>query len=298
MNKWKKFGLIVKPQQKINWWKSHAMVPTPHKVGNGVFKIFFGARNENNQSLVSYAVVDLTRSHNPLIEISTKPVLSPGRLGTFDDNGVLPSCFIEKDGQNLLYTIGFKPGGTTRMDLFGGLAISENEDKFERWSEAPIIERNRVNPLINTAPWVVKIDSNYLMYYVSGIEWVSADLPRYNIQIAQSADAINWERNGLVAVDLLPNEDALARPYVVSENGLFKMWFSSKGSSYSPQYATSENGKDWIRQNNEFTFPSRTRGLDDEMMCYPIALKHNDQNFLLYNGNGYGHDGICLAIQD
>ena len=80
------------------------------------------------------------------------------------------------------------------------------------------------------------------MYYVSGIEWVSADLPRYNIQIAQSADAINWERNGLVAVDLLRNEDALARPYVVCENGLFKMWFSSKGSSYSPQYATSENG--------------------------------------------------------
>ena len=66
-------------------------------LGNGVFKIFFGARN-NNQSLVSYAVVDLTRSHNPLVEISTKPVLSPG-IGTFDDNGVLPSCFIEKDGQ-------------------------------------------------------------------------------------------------------------------------------------------------------------------------------------------------------
>ena len=112
-----------------------------HTESETVFLRFFGARNENNQSLVSYAVVDLTRSHNPLVEISTKPVLSPGRLGTFDDNGVLPSCFIEKDGQNLLYTIGFKPGGTTRMDLFGGLAISENEDKFERWSEAPIIEK-------------------------------------------------------------------------------------------------------------------------------------------------------------
>ena len=71
-----------------------------------------------------------------------------------------------------MYTIGFKPGGTTRMDLFGGLAISQDNGKtFSRWTEAPIIERNKKNPYINTAPWVLKIKNNFVMYYVAGIEW-------------------------------------------------------------------------------------------------------------------------------
>ena len=108
-------------------------------------------------------------------------------------------------------------------------------------------------------------------------QWVSADLPRYNIQIAQSADAINWERNGLVAVDLLRNEDALARPYVVCEKMAYsKCGLAQKGPPIHLNMQFSENGLDRKITNLRFL---HAHGLDDEMMCYPIALKHNDQNF-------------------
>ena len=58
-------------------------------------------------------------------------------------------------------------------------------------------------------------ENKYFMYYVSGIEWVNKDLPRYNIQVCFSSDGIIWDREiKRIAIDLLPGEDALARPYV------------------------------------------------------------------------------------
>ena len=79
------------------------------------------------------------------------------------------------------------------MNIFGGLAISkDNGSSFKRFSEAPIIERNRVNPLINTSPFVISITDNlYYMYYVAGVEWVHKDLPKYNIQLAISKNGID-----------------------------------------------------------------------------------------------------------
>ena len=68
-----------------------------------------------------------------------------------------------------------------------------NSESFTRWSEAPIIERCRVNPFINTAPWVIQGEDKLLMYYVAGTEWIHEDLPRYNIQIATIA---GWKNLG------------------------------------------------------------------------------------------------------
>ena len=196
-----------------------------------------------------------------------------------------------------MYTIGFKPGGTTRMDLFGGLATSLDGENFERWSESPILERNRINPFINTAPWVIKINGQYIMYYVSGVEWLNKDLPRYNIQIAHSSDGLEWEREGVVAIDFVDGENALARPYVIYEKGLYHMWFSSKGEAYKAKYATSSDGINWTR-SSDFEFYGDLEGVDDEMVCYPVVILSNNQKFMFYNGNGYGIDGICLAIEE
>ena len=61
-----------------------------------------------------------------------------------------------------LYYIGWNPGSTVRVNLFGGLAISKDNGKsFERWSEAPILERTKTDPFLNTAPWVVKNENKY-----------------------------------------------------------------------------------------------------------------------------------------
>lgn len=275
-----------------NAWKtSHAMMPTPQLLEDYCYRIFFGCRNATNQSHIGSFIIDT--KNNSLVNESSL-VLGPGALGCFDDNGVLPSCCITFRGKVLLYYIGFKPGGTTRMDLFGGLAVlNETTQTFERWSQAPILERNKVNPFINTAPYVVEWKDELLMYYVAGVEWVHADLPRYNIQIAKSKDGYNWVRHGQIAIDFEEGENALARPFVFEDDGMLKMLFSSKGNRYSIMYAESKCGFKWARKKF-VNSAGATENIDDDMQCYPVLIG-KEKNKILFNGNGYGKTGILIG---
>tara|TARA_B100000780_G_scaffold226716_1_gene165935 strand:+ start:896 stop:1804 length:909 start_codon:yes stop_codon:yes gene_type:complete len=295
---WQKKGLVITPQKEVSWMNTHAMIPTPLQIEGSIYRIYFAGRNSDNKSHIGYALIDLDEPEK-VIKYKKDATLTPGRLGTFDDNGVLPSCILPINNDLFMYTIGFKPGGTTRMDLFGGLAISKNMgDKFERWSEAPILERNRVNPFINTAPWVIRENIGFRMYYVSGTEWVNKDLPRYNIQTAVSTNGKDWSRDGTIAIDFRPNENALARPYVVQDNGIYRMWFSSKGSRYIPRYAESLDGIKWTRYDNAVGLKPTPNSPDEEMICYPIVLKNKGKHIMFYNGNAYGKYGICLAVEE
>ncbi|WP_020592905.1 hypothetical protein [Kiloniella laminariae] len=295
---WEKLGLLITPNKKMWWAQSHAMLPTPENLTGDVYKIYFGSRNQQNQSHIGYVIIDIT-APSIILEYSSDPILKPGRLGCFDDNGVLPSCVTSNGTEKLLYYIGFKPGGTTRMDLFGGVAISSDNGKtFERWSEAPIIGRSRVNPLINTAPWVIKSENGWLMYYVGGVEWITPDLPRYNIQIATSDDGLNWHREGKVAVNFKnQNETSLARPYVFHNGKEWEMWFSHKGKAYQPGHATSQDGINWTRNDAICAIGSSGIGHDSHMMEYMIVLKSSQGKVMFYNGNNYGYEGICVAIE-
>lgn len=297
--KWRKLGLVVRPNHAIEWQRSHGMLPTPMKISDTLYRIYFGNRNDRNQSIVNYVEVDLN-DPSKILNRAKYPVLQPGRLGTFDDNGVLPSCVIREGNTLWMHHIGFKPGGTTRMDLFAGLCSSvSNGETFERWSEAPILERSRVNPFINTAPWVISWRGGYRMYYVSGVEWVNRNLPRYNIQTAFSPNMTDWEREGLVAMNFAEGENALARPYVIEDDGIYRMWFSSKGGRYIPQYAESVDGINWVRDpRGGGLTPGQSGSPDSEMICYPIVLKNRDQHVVFYNGNNYGEEGICVAVED
>ena len=296
---WTKRGLVIKPDIRLDWAKSHCMVPTPLLLENGLVKVFFSARDVDNRSNIGWAILDLN-SNGELIEYSTDAVLTPGELGCFDDNGVSPSCVREIDNKLHLYYIGWNPGSTVRVHLFGGLAISEdNGETFERWSKAPIIERCPTDPYLNTAPWVVKTDDEFRMYYVSGCGWKHKDLPRYNIKMATSNDGRVWRRDGHSCIDFKDsNENALARPYVLFEDEIWKMWFSHKGETYRFGYAESENGINWERCD-EFSGLNVSRsGWDSEMVEYAAVINHKGQHFMFYNGNNYGEDGIGLAIEE
>lgn len=297
---WLKLGLFIAPQ-KEQWWSiSHAMIPTPQDLGEGVFRIFYSGRNKLNQSHITYADVSLNEPYK-VLNHSNGPILKPGNLGCFDDNGVTPSCLIRLDsGELALYYIGWNPGSTVRMHLFGGLAISNDSGKtFTRFSEAPIIERCKTDPYLNTAPWVVKAENEYRMYYVSGVEWIHKDLPRYNIKMGRSTDGKVWQRDGHVCIDFKDDsENALARPYVIFEDGIWKMWFAHKGEAYRLGYAVSHDGVNWERQDELVGIDVSPTGFDSEMIEYAAVVKHNGKHFMFYNGNNYGFDGIGLAVEE
>jgi hypothetical protein len=297
--RWKKQGMVICPDPRLPWAQTHCMIPTPQMMEGGLIRVFFSGRDALNRSNIGFAILDLN-DNAKLIDYSSEPVLVPGDLGCFDDNGVTPSCIKEINGKLHLYYIGWNPGSTVRMHLFGGLAISEDGGKtFERWSRAPIIERCQTDPFLNTAPWVVQADDEYRMYYVSGCGWRHKDLPRYNIKMARSHDGRTWQRDGHVCIDFRNDaENALARPYVIFEDNVWKMWFAHKGEAYRLGYAESINGVDWKRQDEFTGLDVSESGFDSEMIAYASVVQHNGQHFMFYNGNNYGFDGIGLAVEE
>jgi len=294
---WINRRLLFGPNKDLFWSKTHAMLPTPLKVSETKFRIYYSGRNHLNQSHVGWFELDV--SNEPLVTlVCNEPVLSPGRLGTFDDNGVSPSSILELGRGNIgMYYIGWNPGSTTRFNLFGGLAISTDGGfSFVRYSEAPILERTKSDPFINTAPWVVKDGNGFRMFYVSGMEWITKDLPRYIIKTATSEDGFFWHRNGQVALNFSNElENALARPFVRFNGVLWQMWFSTKGTNYQIEYAESSDAVNWVRKKCGLEFNSSIGDLGSTMVEYGVVISSKNKDWLLYNGDNYGEQGIGIA---
>ena len=295
---WVKKGLIITPDKNLWWNKTHGMLPTATKLGDNLFKIFYSGRDALGRSQIGYSVVEIIEDVITLIETIGEPVLEPGERGCFDDNGVTPSCVID----DKLYYIGWNSGTTTyRMSLIMGLAIEQKNKLFSRHSRAPIMQRTDREPFgICTAPFVLKSKKGFEMWYVSGESWVNKDLPTYNIKYAYSDDGIHWKNKGQVALELTKNETALARPCVLYNGINYEMYFSYKDPAlgYRIGYAVSQDGIEFDRSIDfsEYLGVSKN-GWDSEMVEYSFVFDHQGRRYMLYNGNGYGENGIGYAVK-
>jgi len=299
--KWEKLGRIWQTQKVNDWRYNHAMVPTADYIEGDVYRVYYSGRDENNRSVIGYFLVDL-KSPNKIIEVSNDPVLSPGQLGCFDDNGVTPASVVTVGEKKRLYYIGWRPRSTTRMGLTPGVAESSDGGKhFKRLTKAPILRPTNEEPLqILTAPFVINTGEEWHMWYVSGIEWVHPDLPRYNIKSAYSTDGINWIQTGKAAIDFKnSSENALARPCVIKDSDIYRMWFShkSENKTYRIGYAESGDGITWERLDHLVGIDVSENGWDSEMIEYAYVFYHKDRRYMFYNGNGYGISGIGLAVE-
>lgn len=296
---WKKKGLLITPNKTLWWNKSHAMLPTIQKVDINQYKIYYSGRDILGRSHIGFSRVEILGKKISLIETKKDPILQIGERGCFDDNGVTPSCLINEK----LYYIGWNSGTTTyRMSLIMGLAKKTKGHFFERVSRAPLMQRTNREPFgICTAPFVIKSNHGYQMWYVSGEKWINKDLPTYNIKHAFSKDGIVWENNGHVALELEQNETALARPCVLYDGNNYEMYFSYKDplKGYRIGYATSKDGLNFQRSLDYSHYLDVSRsGWDNEMVEYGYIFEHNNYRFMLYNGNGYGANGIGYAVKE
>ncbi len=277
------------------------MLPTAEIKEDDIVRIYFSGRNDQNQSLIGYVEVDIVNDLCDIVHYSKEPVLSLGGLGCSDGNGVTPSWIVNYNKKKYLYYIGWDKASSVRMHLLAGLAIStDGGETFNRVSRAPILERIDVDPYsLNTAPCVMIEKDKWRMWYVSCVEWVHKDLPRYNIKYAESNKGIKWKREGKVCIDFKSeNENALARPCVIKDEGIYKMWFSYKGDDYRIGYAESKDGLKWERMDEKAGITRSDSGWDSKMIEYSFVFKHLGNKYLLYNGNNYGIDGIGLAIME
>jgi len=298
--KWIKKGLIFRPDGTTPWMATHAAVPFADRIDGDIFRVYFCARDRSNRAQVGYFEIDITRPEE-IIYVHDTPVIGLGPLGAFDDNGAIGSWLVNVNGRKYYYYSGMMLGITVPFYFYLGLAISEDGGRtFHKFSHSPILDRNAVDPYLTGHACVLRENSIWKMWYVSGQRWeVEDSKPKhyYHVKYAESTDGLNWDRRGAVCIDFQSEDEyAIGRPCVIKENGLYRMWYSYRGQSYRIGYAESANGLNWQRKDDQVGIDVSDAGWDSEMIEYAHVFAHKGEQYMLYNGDGYGKTGVGLAI--
>jgi hypothetical protein len=295
--RWSKRGVVVPAPPPLPWASSHAALPVVTTAG-GTLRLFCSSRDSEGRAHVAAGSLDLERGDATFEE---RAAITIGPLGAFDDHGVTSACVAQDGDRMLQYYTGWSLGVTVPFYLSIGCAVSQDGGRtFDKVSPAPVVGRSSVDPFLTASPSVLVESGVWRMWYVSGTDWrLEAGVPRhrYNIKYAESSDGIAWRATGRVCIDYRdPSETSIARPCVVRDRDLYRMWFCSRGSAYRIGYAESPDGLTWARLDGDAGIEPSAHGWDSEMQAYPFVFDHAGQRHMLYNGNGYGATGIGHAV--
>jgi hypothetical protein len=190
-----------------------------------------------------------------------------------------------------------------------GLAVSHDGGfTFERVFDGPVVDRTQYEPFFTATPMVLRDGGVWRMWYASSRGFLVVDgrpEPLYHIKYAESDDGMVWRRPNITCIPPRHPEEANARPWVVRDGDVYRMWFCHRGSrgyrddpsaSYRIGYAESDDGIEWRRMDDVAGLDVSESGFDSLMTAYPCIYDHAGIRHLLYNGNGFGRSGIGHAI--
>lgn len=299
---WSKLGVVWKPDSGLHWARSHASCPTPLQVNETTIRVYIQCRDASNIGRVGYVDVD---ADNPMhvLKISTSPVLDVGVSGAFDDNGVFQTCILQVDASTLyMYYVGFELGVHIRYRLLTGLAISKDGgETFQRVKRTPILERSENELHFRCGPFVFRENGYFRMWYVAGSQWIDINgkqMPVYDLRYIESNDGIHWPEQGKVCLQLEQGEHGFGRPYVVKQNGRYRLFYSIRNTllgQYRMGYAESDNGLDWVRLDERMGLDVSPTGWDEQSVEYAAPITVRGKTWLFYNGNDFGGTGFGVA---
>lgn len=308
---WKKKGLIFNVIDYLSdTIISHASIPYCMHLQEDNFRIYFSSRNIDGKSLPYYVDANISDGIISLKGNVIGPILHLGQLGTFDDNGIMPSSFVKHENKVYMYYIGWNPQVNVSYRLSIGLAISLDEGKtFDKFSNGPISDRSVNEPFFNTAPFVIIDDNKWKMWYISCTSWQIINNypePSYLIKYTESSDGINWNGERVICIDYDDKAQAIGRPCVIKHNNIYEMYFSfrqiidyrsKKGNGYQLGFSASENGKDWVKKYSETNIMLSENDWDSNMMEYCHVFNHKNYQYMVYNGNDFGKEGFGYATK-
>ena len=296
---WEKLGCLVRADGSIPWM--HGFTGASAMVSRGdepVVDLYITGRDAGNRSMIGRAQLELETAK--ITDIESEPVLTPGELGAFDENGVsYPSLVRDGDDLFMFYT-GWMPTVLTPFQNHIGLAKLGEDGRFHRVSRAPILPRTNEDYLSMGSCYAAIEDGVWRLWYTSWIEWGTApDDPkhRYEIKHATSPDGRVWMRRdkaGCIGAEG-GAEYAICRPSVLSINGRWHMWYCYRGERYRIGYAVSDDGVTWTRADHAVGIEPSGHGWDSHEQGYPHVIRRGDWLYMVYCGNEYGRKGLGLA---
>jgi hypothetical protein len=305
---WEKLGLIFMHDIQHVWSQTHAQVPTVDVLSDEVWRIYYCSRDAGNQSRISYFDVEAGNPRHVVYRHNV-PILHLGKLGTFDDAGMMPSSIVSMGEVKYLYYTGWNERKSVPYQNSIGLAISIDGGKtYERVGEGPVLGLTLHEPYFVGTATVIQENGLWRNWYAACTGWEMINgkaEPRYHLKYAESCDGIEWRRNGDIAIDYKDeNEGGLVRAAVVRDSGRYMMWYARRAvlgyrnelqQSYRIGYAESTDGIRWKRLDEQSGIDVSHAGWDADMIAYPNVVQTDSTYFLFYNGNGFGKSGIGVA---
>lgn len=314
MFKWKKLGRVFEPGkvQNLEWLNEFAQAPCVVEFTDYI-RVYFSCRPKPNQNgqYVSYsAYVDLDK--NDLFKIkrvAKQPILSLGKVGTFDEFGIYPVSVIKEADKCRAYYGGWTRCESVPFNVAIGYAESNDGGKsFTRLGNGPILSYSPEEPFVLSGPKIRKFNDIYSLFYIAGRKWITANgkpEPVYKIRMAFSKDGINWiKHNKDLITDALGENEAQASPDVLYSNGKYHMFFCyrqatdfrrNKDRTYRIGYASSKDMIKWQRDDSKAGIDISQNGWDNEMVAYPHVFRLNNKIYMFYLGNQVGKYGFGLA---
>lgn len=302
---WEKKGLIYSCDFYNTDYAQDAFIDV---LDDKTWRIYYSARTKDVVSFPYCIDVEAGSPFN-ILRIYDKPLLLPGRIGTFDNNGITMTSIVTVNDKKYLYYCGWNRKVSVPYALSIGIAVAKkNSTVFEKMYEGPILDRSKYNPIAVSAPCVIIDEGIFKLWYISFTEWKVYNgrlEPIFVIKYATSSNGIDWNITPKICIDSSYDGESFARPWVIKDNGIYKMWFSVRGAigyrekngqHYMLDYAESADGENWERKPNDFDLTTSESGWDSEMLEYASVIKHRDIYYMLYNGNGFGKTGFGLAI--
>lgn len=311
MTLWRKQGLIFNSDGAREWSRAYAVGPVVDRLDDKIWRIYYTTRDAGNHSRPSFIEVEAGNPRNVLYA-HDRPLLDIGKIGTFDDCGVSVLSLLDVGPLKYMYYLGWTVRNTVSYHNSLGLAVSDDGGRsFKKYSEGPLLSPSVREPYGNGASFTMREGDLWRLWYTSFTGWEVYDghpEPLYHIKYAESADGIDWRREQIVAVDFADGQKGgIARPSVLKDGGLYKMWYCYRGASdyrtnkdqsYRIGYAESADGKVFTRMDDALTFAGDGGDWDAVMMTYPHVIAHQGQYWMFYNGNTFGKTGFGYAVTE
>lgn len=313
MFKWEKLGKIFDPKdlQDKSWMKEFAQSPSVLIFEKHV-RVYFCSRpapTQEGQYLSYLSYIDLDRDNLlHILDICQAPILSLGKLGTFDEFGTNPISVIRAGDEVRVYYAGWTRCESVPINGAIGIAISrDGGNSFSRLGDGPVISYTVDEPFMMGSPRIRKLGDKWYLWYVAGKVWLQSESkpePVYKIRLASSDDGINWVKHGKDMLESrLGEHECQACADVMFRDNRYHMFFSYRNShnyktsegGYRIGYASSDDMFNWVRRDEMAGMMVSERGWDSEMVNYPHVFMLDGETYMLYQGNGMGRSGIGLA---
>lgn len=298
--------------KRIKWYSPplefmnifYTQVPTPIVLDDRI-RILYAGRINNITHIYS---IDL--SPPPVLEIisfTDIPIMYPSQeMGTFDDEGVMPSFILKDNGKHYFFYSGWNSRNTIPYHNATGIAEYDPENNsIARLYDGPIMDRTYEHPYLAVTPCVWKDEEIYKALYISGLSWKKHKdryEPLYVIKFAKSHNLIDWDRPVEQFIESKYELECFSNPSVkVNENGLDILFCSRNCFDYRDDpvrgyklgYASLLN--DQVSRKDVEWLGDSLPGADDIMQCYPSFFQWEGKDYIVYNGNGFGSTGFGIA---